>query len=161
MQAAKATTSSGKHDRSRNPRMPGTDGRVVETFNGTRFARWVACAKDSSQYSCPIMSVASRASIDEKTHRSTGTPWNVGSQRKGDWTAMTSRESVRASMQGNVAQPSKSHMPRTNNKLVFEWKCCTCNRAMLDVGKTNLVVQEQIPASLTLLMPPSPSWCAL
>lgn len=54
---------------------------------------------------------------------------------------MTSRESVRASMQGNVAQPSKSHMRRTNNKLVSKWKCCTCNCAMLGVGKTNLVVQ--------------------
>jgi len=44
---------------------------------------------------------------------------------------MTSRESVRASMQGNVAQPSKSHMSKTNNKLVSEGKCRTCKCVML------------------------------
>lgn len=50
---------------------------------------------------------------------------------------MTSRESVYASMQGNVAQPSKSHLPKTNNKLVAEWRNCTCNGAVLD-GKLTL-----------------------
>lgn len=45
---------------------------------------------------------------------------------------MTSHESLRASMQGNVALPSKSHMPETNNKLVSEQKCCTHGCAGLD-----------------------------
>lgn len=66
---------------------------------------------------------------------------------------MTSPKSVRASMQGNVAQPSKSHMSRTNNKLVFEWKCRTCNCCeVLDCWQTNLVIQEQSPVVVTLSM---------
>lgn len=51
---------------------------------------------------------------------------------------MTSHESLRASMQGNVALPSKSHMLETNNKLVFEQKCCTCDRAALDCWQLTL-----------------------
>lgn len=68
---------------------------------------------------------------------------------------MTSPESVRASMQGNVAQPSKSHMSKTNNKLVSEWKCCTCNCAVMFCWQTDLVVREQNLASLTLSVPAS------
>lgn len=76
---------------------------------------------------------------------------------------MTSRELVRASMQGNVAQPSKSHMSKTNNKLVSEGKCRTCKCVMLDCWQTNLVVQEQSLAGLTLLMlmlMSASRWCA-